>query len=771
MSIEEIRKQEDFLTKYGTVVQPLGPKDAKIFICGEAPGETEIRDGKPFVGKSGQVLDKLLQASGIERRACYITNVVKTRPPKNEFKWFRTKDNRKYLEASIERLQEEIKEINPNIIFCLGAEAQAAVIGDRRISARRGFIEVYKATGSKVISTFHPSAVLRDINLYPIALFDTRRVAEESKEKTWRVKEKKIELGLEFKNTLATLEGLRKEKLIAFDIETTAEGIDAIAFGWSSDRAISIPFLTKNGSYWNSEQELSLWKMIKELLESSTVQKAAQNAFYDMWHLQTQMGIHVKNVSHDTMLAAGLINSEFPKNLWFLASLYTNQPFWEDDSDEGLDEKRWEYNGKDAAITYEIAEKQAGELDGIGHRRFYNELTMPLLPCLVGASVKGVRFDTQARDKLLKDTNREIREKIEQLHSITGKEFNHRSYPQLCEYFAVKRGCKLIISHETKRPTFADEAMETLSRQYPDLKEFQLINEIRKAENRVTTLETPIGKDGRIRCSYNIAGTETGRLSSSEAPDRTGTNLQNITADLRRLFLPDVDCYIVKADLKQAENIMVAYMTGDPFMIKAIEDGGDLHAKIAGMIFKKPISDVTKKERQLGKKIGHASNYGMRPKRLQEVCWEEEQIVLSSKEAKGLMEAYFEAFPKIRVWHKDIQGQLSRARALSNPFGRTRHFMGYWGDDLFREAYAFLPQGAIADWVAKCIIQLDQRTDIRLQVHDEIVFNVPKGELERTCKLIKQVMETPFRLLGRSVSIPVEIKWGENWGETREFKM
>lgn len=759
-------------TKYGKIVPPTGPKNAKIVIIGEAPGATEVELGRPFCGKSGDILDKLCEASGIKRDETYITNVCKVRPPNNEFKWFRKKEQKKFLQESIEELQREVREVSPNVIICVGAEAQAAITGDRRISARRGFVDL-GLLGIKTISTYHPAAILRDINLYPIALFDFKRAMRESKEREWKKEEIEIILGTDFQKTMDCLDLLLKEPIVSFDIENVSEGIDSIGLGWNpkKPKAISIPFLTPTGSFWSLEQEQKIWSKIKELLESTSVKKVAQNAFYDMWHLQTQLGIHVKNVSHDTMLAAGLINSEFPKNLWFLASMYTTHPFWEDEGGDKLNEERWRYNATDAAITLEIADKQSRELDEYGYRGFYDKLTMPLLPYLVRTSVKGVRFDTERRDQLLKETTRTIRESVKQLLEITGEGFNYRSYPQLCKYFIEGKGIQPVVDHETKRPSFADEAMETLSRKYPELKEFGLINGIRKLENKVKVLETPVGADGRIRCSYNISGTETGRLSSSEAPDRTGTNLQNIMPELRKLFLADLGCYIVKADLKQAENIMVAYMSGDPFMIQAIEEGGDLHAKIASMIFKKPVDQITKKERQLGKKIGHASNYGMRPKRLQEVAWEEEQIVITRTEAKALMEQYFNAFPRIKVWHTSIQGELSRGRVLSNPFGRTRKFLGYWGDDLFREAYAFLPQGAIADRVAESIIQLYEQVDIRLQVHDEIVFNVPEGSLQTTCQLIKQTMEAPFMINNRKVSIPVEIKYGRNWGETQELKL
>lgn len=764
-----VQKTEEEL--YGKRVEGQGPVTSNLVIIGEAPGETEIQEGRPFCGKSGELLDRLLGDCGIKRTDVYITNVIKTRPPDNKFSFFRTKENREYYDKSVVALRQEVQARHPNVILCLGAEAQKAILGDSRISARRGFIAWESELNAKVISTYHPAAVLRNINLYPIALFDFQKVARESTSLTYSPTVRIPIVNPDFDTVIRELERLGTSEYISFDIENTSEGIDCISFADSATRAISIPFHTDAGNYWTEEKELYIWQKIRNLLENSKIKKIAQNAFYDMWHL-SQMGIQVSNVSHDTMLAAGLINPEFPKDLWFLSSLYTDAPFWEMEDEHKLNIQRWTYNAHDAMVTYEIAEKQRRELTEFGHAEFFSRLPMPLLPCLVRASTRGVRFDVEERGRLVAETKQLLREERRKLKEQTGDvDLNIDSTPQMREYFLTRKGCAPILKRNKngdRVPSFDGAALDELSIKYPHLKELQIIKQMRYLMTRLDTLQVDLSKDRRIRCSYNVAGTETGRLSSSSAPDRSGMNLQNVTKDLRHLITSDSNShYLVKADYKQAENILVAYLSGDPNMIRAVSSGEDLHSQIAARIFGCPIQEVSKEQRQLGKKIGHASNYGMRPKRLQEVCWEELGLKVSLKEAKELMLRYFAAFPLIKSWHSSIQSSLSGSRSLSNPFGRRRKFLGFWGDDLFREAYAFLPQGSIADRVNLAIIALDSRGfDIRLQVHDEIVVHCSKDELDATCQAIKEVMEAPFKIGSHSISLTAEIEFGTNWGQT-----
>jgi DNA polymerase-1 len=198
-------------------------------------------------------------------------------------------------------------------------------------------------------------------------------------------------------------------------------------------------------------------------------------------------------------------------------------------------------------------------------------------------------------------------------------------------------------------------------------------------------------------------------------------------------------------------------------MIKIIEEGGDIHTKIARMVFGH--DDITKQERQLGKKIGHASNYGMGPFRLAEIVWEEEGITISKKEAEKLQGDYFAAFPRIKLWHKAVQSTLSRTRKLTNPLGRTRAFLGYWGESLFKEGYAFLPQSTIADRVNLALIELSKAgLDVRLQTHDEILVNTKKENLDKEVAMVVQSMTAPFTINEHKVSIPVEVSYGESWG-------
>ena len=744
--------------------------NARFIIIGEMPSEHDVKAASVFSGRGGQLLDNLLSDSGISRDSCYYTNVVSHCSPTGEFKYFRQKDNLKYLQESINNLHKTIAGSKAEGILCLGSEAASAILGDRRVSARRGFISV--VDGRKVIVTYNPGAVLKSINMYPVVLFDFKKIARHVKDSP-HIERRHAIIRPSFQQARDYLTRLGGGKGFTFDIENTDEGIDCISFADNHLEAMSIPFVYQTGegektwinNYFTEEEENIIWADITRILEDDRIPKCAQNAFYDMWQLRMQMGIEVKGLVHDTMVAAALINSEFPKDLWFLATLYTDAPFWED-KDDKLDAARWEYNALDSMITYEIWRKQENEIRDLNATDFFRTLPMSLLPHLVRSSYVGVRFDHAKRDTLLKETTAKLRERVERFKEIAG-DINYNSYPQLKKYFIEEKKIDPIINKETGTPTFDADALGKIYKKYK-LEEAKELITIREYETKIQFLEVKTSKDKRLRCSYNVAGTETGRLSSSEAPDRTGNNLQNWEASNRVLILPEEGCVWLKCDLSQAENRVVAYLSQDPFMIAAMESGGDIHSQIAQMIFNKKV--VSKEERQLGKKIGHASNYGMGPKRLKDICLEEMGMDITLAQAKKYQSDYFLAFPKIRMWHEQIKGTLSHYHKLTNPFGRTRRFLGYWGPDLWKEAFAFLPQSTVADCCNLAFIDLcKQGLDARLQTHDEILFNVPESEMLASAARIRYTMQRPFKIGHHNISIPVEIQWGYNWYETKEL--
>jgi len=281
-----------------------------------------------------------------------------------------------------------------------------------------------------------------------------------------------------------------------------------------------------------------------------------------------------------------------------------------------------------------------------------------------------------------------------------------------------------------------------------------------------TYLEVNLDDDKRIRCSYLIHGTETGRLSSRQTLRGTGTNLQNIpSGDIRRLFIADSGCVLINADLSQAEARVVAYLANETRLIRVFEGGGDIHRKNAANIFGCPEEEVTDEQRQLAKRVVHASNYGMGPRTFAK------QIGCSEAEAKRLLNRYFATYPGIRNWHVAVADELRRKRQLTNPFGRKRVFFGRWGDSLTKEGLAFVPQSTVADIVNEAIIELDRAGYmVLLQVHDSLVVQVRTEALEEGVDRIRKALTKPIEINGRVLTIPVDVKVGKNWEDMEKWK-
>jgi DNA polymerase-1 len=318
--------------------------------------------------------------------------------------------------------------------------------------------------------------------------------------------------------------------------------------------------------------------------------------------------------------------------------------------------------------------------------------------------------------------------------------------------------------------TVDEEAIQDIARVNPR-KEFNLVLEIRALKKILSTyLRAKLDKDNRIRTTYLITGTETGRLASRESVHGTGTNLQNVPKGIaRRLFIPDSYKLFVSGDLSQAEARVVAYLAGEDALIRLFESGGDIHRKNASSIFRVQEASVTDKQRQLAKRVVHASNYGMGPITFAK------NAGISVQEAKRLLNAYFATYPGIKLWHMATVTRLNKSRMLTTPFGRKRLFMGTYNESLKKVAYAYVPQSTVSDILNTGLLNVydeisSMDAQILLQVHDSIVVQCLPDDFQRICLIIKNSLERSIKIKGidgvvRDCRIPCDLQAGWNWDE------
>lgn len=329
-----------------------GPRDARVMFVGEAWGQQEeLAGGVPFIGASGQELQRMSSDAGLRLGDCLLTNVLALRPPDNKVEALCAKKadvgpgyalpalrhpghylRPEYL-PELQRLRDEISAVRPNLVVALGATATWALLRTTAIGSIRGAIaESVLLPGLKVLPTYHPAAVIRNWSWRTIVVADLLKARREAKFPEIRRPARYIYVNpnLEGINQWISETVLNPPRYLAVDIETKAGQISCIGFARSRSEALVVPFVDlnqSNGSYWDSlGAELTAWAKVRLLLESS-IPKIFQNGLFDLQYL-ARMGFRPRNCLHDTMLLHHSLYPELQKGLGFLGSIYSNEPAW-----------------------------------------------------------------------------------------------------------------------------------------------------------------------------------------------------------------------------------------------------------------------------------------------------------------------------------------------------------------------------------------------------------------------------------------------------------
>lgn len=463
------------------------------------------------------------------------------------------------------------------------------------------------------------------------------------------------------------------------------------------------------------------------------------------------------------------------------------------------------YNCLDAACTLEIHNDIWGDLHD-GYAPAYN-MTLDIFPVLTYMMTRGILVDMQA----LKETQREILEsaaiKQIELNELCGRELNVNSHVDCKKYFYIELGIPPYYNEGVV--TVDDLALQRLSRgtaKRAGLRQAKLIQDIRGLQKlNGTYLDIEFDADGRMRCSYNPRGTKFGRLSSSKTILGTGTNQQNLPQEFKKFLVADPGYILWEVDKRQAEWVVMAYLTGDANMISVVENGEDSHIHTAHLMFHQPkdliaresklignnsdselISQLrseagintttprTMSMRQCGKKSNHGLNY--------DEGYTKFALIneMEQSEAKNIVELYHHIYPGIRKYYESIKHQLQRDRYLTNCFGRRVRFMDQWGPDLWKAAYSMLPQSSVVDSLNQGMVKIyddeeltgiqEANIDILAQVHDSILLQIPIKFAEDEARM-SAIQQRVYKYISpqleyntRKFTIATDSKIGMNWG-------
>ena len=785
-------------------IRPTGPAPAKIMIVGEAPGEQEVLRGEPFVGASGMELSKMLQEAGIMRSECFITNVIRIRPPGNDIGAFiaarrsdvtpqhgivRDKHCLPPVWEGIELLKREIEMVRPNIIIALGNVSLWALTGQWGIMSWRGStlqsdLDLALDYKPKVIAAYHPAAVLRQWSWRQIVVHDLRRAKQHSESRELIRPDYHFVTRPDFTTAAAHIDMLWEKVQssplkLAVDIETRAGHIACIGFAWTKRDALCIPMMCveRADGYWTHAEESALMFALYKLFTHPNCKVIGQNFSYDAQYFWRHLH-YLPHLARDTMLAQHVCFSNMQKGLDFLSSMYCeHHVYWKDDGktwDEKTGEDQlWRYNCQDAVITFEVDEVEQRNVDAMRLREvhdFQQRLFWPVLRTMN----RGLRVDHQRRAQFAMSLMDEIAKREQWLIDTLGHPVNIKSPKQMQELFYASLGQKPIIGRKTGTVTCDDEALGRIADREPILRPLvKKIQELRSLGVFLSTfVNAPLDIDGRMRCSFNIAGTETYRFSSSTNAFGSGLNLQNIPKgggnddlelpNVRSLFVPDPGNTFFDVDLSSADLRIVVWEADEPEMKALLRAGLDPYTEIAKEFYHDPTISKKDPRRQTFKSFAHGTNYLGTAKGLAQ------RLGLSVHEAEKTQKWYFSRFPRIKKWQNDLKDQVFKRRMVQNVFGYRCYFFDRIEGTIFNQAAAWIPQSTVACLINRAYVKIDAelpQVEVLLQVHDSLAGQFPThlGDWMKDQIVKAAEIELPY---DDPLVIPVGVKTSTaSWGD------
>ncbi len=579
------------------------------------------------------------------------------------------------------------------------------------------------------------------------------------------------------------IKNLMNQTSVCFDTETTGLNpitaeLVGIAFSWEVGKGFYIPFPEdKNDAQYLIEQ-------LRPFFEAEHIEKIGQNLKYDIKVL-AKYQVEVKGKLFDTMLAHYLINPDMRHNMDVLAETYLNYTpisITELVGKKGKNQlsmrdvpldKQTEYAVEDADITLQLKEHFEKELGEANTQKLFDEIEIPLLRVLAAMELEGINLDKGFLNGLSEELNKDIQSLESKIYTEAGEEFNIASPKQLGVILFEK--LKLVDKPKKTKTGQYSTSEDILSYLAKDHEIIQHILDFRGLSKLKSTyvdaLPTQVDEiSGHVHTDYMQTVAATGRLSSNNP------NLQNIPIrtergrQVRKAFIPRNEDYtLLAADYSQIELRIIAALSKEETMISAFKNGEDIHASTASKVFDVPITEVTREQRSNAKTVNFGIIYGVSAFGLSN------QTDLSRSESKALIETYYATYPKLRNYISDqvdfardhgyVQTVLGRRRYLKDINSRNAVVRGA----AERNAVNAPIQGSAADIIKIAMINIygklqegHYKTKMLLQVHDELVFDVYKPELDSIKALVKTEMENAYKL---EVPLDVDMDVGDNWLE------
>jgi DNA polymerase-1 len=590
------------------------------------------------------------------------------------------------------------------------------------------------------------------------------------------------------KSIAALLKTLQSGKEICFDTETT--GLDAMT---ADLVGISFAIEKEKGFYMPVPEDkaavVKLLEPFKAIFEDDSKLLIAQNLKYDLKILH-KYGIQVKSRVFDTMIAHYLLQPDMRHNMDLLAETYLNYRPVSIESLIGKKpsarstetqksmrdvelEKVKEYAAEDADITFQLKQKFEKGLKDEGLSELFQEIEMPLVEVLAAMEEEGIRLDTDTLARFSEELGKELDELEKDICGMAGSTFNIDSPKQLGQVlFDVLKITDKPPKTRTGQYSTSEDVLQKLKGKHDIIDKVLTYRSLKKLKSTYTdSLPNEVNEvTGRIHTTYSQTIAATGRLSS------VGPNLQNIPIktergrEIRRSFIPrNADFLLMSADYSQIELRIIAALSDDENMIRAFRNNEDIHTATAAKIFDVPAEEVDRQMRIKAKSVNFGIIYG------QSAFGLAQNINISRSEAREIIDAYFEQYPKIKAYMDHSIESAKKLGYVETIKKRKRYLRDINSSNSIvrgaaeRNAINAPIQGSAADVIKVAMInihremnKLKPKSKMLLQVHDELVFDVYKDELEDMKALVREKMEHAVEL---KVPLVVEMNAAGNWLE------
>ena len=573
---------------------------------------------------------------------------------------------------------------------------------------------------------------------------------------------------------------------VAFDSETTSlDSMRAQPVGFSlATEPGAACYIALHGPEGPVLRAEDVRARLKPLLEDPEIRVIGQNLKYD-YKVMARWGVRIANPAFDTMIAAWLLDTESNRlGMDALAEDYLGYQTLhyadvvpkaargeEANTFDTVElEQATRYAAEDADITLRLARVLEPLLEERGVAALFREMEMPLLPILAEMELLGIRLDTEELERYSAELERELEDIKSEIFSLVGHEFNIGSTKQLQQVLFQER--KLTPGKKTKTGYSTDTSvLQELSREDPVPALVLRHRTLSKLKSTyVDSLPQMVNPETeRVHTHFNINGTATGRISS------TDPNLQNIPIRdeegrrIRNAFVPHEGWRFVSADYSQVELVVLAHLSDDPGLKRAFAEGIDVHRHTGSLIFGVQQDEVTDAQRRIAKTINFGVMYGMSAYRLSR------ELQIPRKEADSFIEAYFATYSRIKDFIDETVAQAEACGYVETILGRKRYLANISNRNRTvkmaseRIAVNTPIQGSAADIMKKAMINLSAALSERsltsrllLQVHDELILECPPEEVEAVSELVTEVMTNAVTL---SIPLKVSVETGASWGE------